>query len=105
MSATAGSGAERRMEERARAAEKAWSDEADLSEEEGLLEEHTINDLDEALGITWVSSFGFKIDFERLVGIVRDIMGISFLLLFDFLVYFFADDEEREEGEGSVLVF
>lgn len=104
MSAAAGSGAERRMEERARAAEKVWSGEADLSEQ-GLLEEHTINDLDEALGITWVSSFGFKIDFERLVGIVRDILGISFLLLFDFLVYFFADDEEREEGEGWVLVF
>lgn len=77
MSATAGCGAERRMEERARAAEKAWSGEAEgdveLLSEDGVLE-HTTNDL-ETLGVTWEFSFGFKSGFERLVGIVRDILG------------------------------
>lgn len=75
MSATAGCGAERRMEERARDAEKAWSGEADDGGDEVLSAEHTTNDL-ETLGVSWEFSFGFKRDLERLVGIVRDMLGV-----------------------------
>lgn len=73
MSATAGRGAERRMEERASAAEKAWSDDCVVvvlfSEAEHWIEKEVggFNDLG-------LFSFGFKMVLERLVGIVRDIV-------------------------------
>lgn len=72
MSALAGStGAETRMEERASAAEKAFNGEVVVCSSWLLFWElHTIVGLDFGMGKEL--NFGFKMGFERFVGIVRD---------------------------------
>lgn len=84
MSATAGSGAERRMEESASAADNAWSGgPPEVFSDDDEEEQWMINGFGfEADGAV---SFGFKIGFERFVGMVRDIFVICVCLIFLFL--------------------
>ncbi|KAI4306346.1 hypothetical protein L6164_029633 [Bauhinia variegata] len=71
MSATAGSGAETRMEESASAAEKAWSGDA-LELFSGSEAEQTIV-VGFGFGVNWEPNLGFKVGLDRFAGIVRDI--------------------------------
>lgn len=75
MSATAGRGAERRMEERARAAEKAWREEEAFSGAgAGAEAEQRIEEDLAGFAAMGDLNLGCNRDLERLVGIVRDIV-------------------------------
>lgn len=103
MSALAGStGAETRMEERASAAEKAFNGEVVFCSSRLLFWElHTIVGLD--FGVGEELNFGFKMGFERFVGMVRD-MFVLVMSLWKCLLsgkWEGVDDEEWSKGCGE----